>query len=89
MCRAPVDYEVDSLAAAPPPLDLVQADNFKPSAELRCLQQQMAALFLRQKQRGGIIQQDSSVLLLTVSKCWVNSLLYKCWHLFVTNNWAK
>lgn len=67
MCRAPVTYDVDSLAAAPPPLDLVQADNFTPSAELRCLQQQMAALFLYQKQRGGIIQQDSSVLLLTVS----------------------
>uniref|UniRef100_A0A1B6LZM1 RWD domain-containing protein n=1 Tax=Graphocephala atropunctata TaxID=36148 RepID=A0A1B6LZM1_9HEMI len=65
VCRAEVAYDVESLGAAPPPLDLLQAENFTPSAELRRLQQQMAALYLRQKQRGGIIQQDSTVLLLT------------------------
>ncbi|XP_046681334.1 uncharacterized protein LOC124368104 [Homalodisca vitripennis] len=65
VCRAEVVYDVESLGTAPPPLDLLQADNFTPSAELRRLQQQMAALYLRQKQRGGIIQQDSAVLLLT------------------------
>lgn len=62
-----MDYNADTLAAAPPPLDLPKADSFKPSAELRRLQEQMAALFLRQQQRGGIIQPDSTVLLLTVS----------------------
>lgn len=68
VCRAVVAYDVETLAAAPPPLDVQQADHFTPSAELRSLQQQMAALYLRQKQRGGIIQaQDNSVLLLTVS----------------------
>lgn len=61
-----MSYDVDALAAAPAPQELLQADNFTPTAELRRLQQQMAALYLHQKQRGGIIQQDSAVLLLTV-----------------------
>ncbi|XP_054288802.1 E3 ubiquitin-protein ligase RNF25 isoform X2 [Macrosteles quadrilineatus] len=65
VCRAPVSYDVETLDSAPPPLDVLQADNFKPSPELRRLQQQMAALYVRQQQRGGIIQPDNSVILLT------------------------
>uniref|UniRef100_A0A1B6CUG0 RWD domain-containing protein n=1 Tax=Clastoptera arizonana TaxID=38151 RepID=A0A1B6CUG0_9HEMI len=65
VCRAPLAYDLKELSSAPPPLDVEEAPNFVPSQELRHLQQQMASLFLHQQQRGGIIQEDNRLILLS------------------------
>lgn len=45
--------------SAPPPIDVEAATDFSVTAELRELQKHMAALYLRQQQRGGIIDLEA------------------------------
>ncbi|KAG7209061.1 hypothetical protein KM043_015218 [Ampulex compressa] len=59
VCRESINCDVESLWSAPPPIDVEAATDFSVSAELRELQNQMAALFLRQQQRGGIIDLEA------------------------------
>lgn len=68
VCREPITCDVESLRQAPPPLDLENARQFEVTAELRALQAKMAALFLHQQSRGGIIDveaEESKLLVLT------------------------
>ncbi|CAG2059309.1 unnamed protein product [Timema podura] len=68
VCREPVSCDMELLSNAPQPLDVQSAHQFELSDELRALQDQMAALFIRQKQRGGIIDpeaEESKLLLVT------------------------
>ncbi|GLV45063.1 uncharacterized protein CBL_14364 [Carabus blaptoides fortunei] len=70
VCREPITCDVESLRQAPPPLDLENARQFEVTAELRALQAKMAALFLHQQSRGGIIDveaEESKLLVLTDS----------------------
>ncbi|KAL1140869.1 hypothetical protein AAG570_000797 [Ranatra chinensis] len=67
VCRAAISYDVETLRTAPPPQEVSEAPRtFQPTPELRMLQQKMSALYLYQRSRGGIIQQDNRTLLLTV-----------------------
>lgn len=59
VCRESIDCDVESLCSAPPPIDVEAATDFSVTAELRELQKQMAALFLRQQQKGGIIDLEA------------------------------
>ncbi|XP_015603273.1 E3 ubiquitin-protein ligase RNF25 isoform X2 [Cephus cinctus] len=59
VCRESINCDVESLWSAPPPIDVETATDFSVTAELRELQRQMAALFLRQQQRGGIIDPEA------------------------------
>ncbi|CAL7947195.1 unnamed protein product [Xylocopa violacea] len=59
VCRESINCDVESLWSAPPPIDVEAATDFSVTAELRELQKQMAALFLRQQQRGGIIDLEA------------------------------
>lgn len=59
VCRESISCDVESLWSAPPPIDVEAATDFSVTAELRELQKQMAALFLRQQQRGGIIDLEA------------------------------
>ncbi|RZF40353.1 hypothetical protein LSTR_LSTR008783 [Laodelphax striatellus] len=68
VCRAPIMYNAADLSRAAPPQDVVDAPRqLQPTAELRRLQQDMAALYLRQKQRGGIIQQHDNAATLLIT----------------------
>ncbi|KAL9919235.1 E3 ubiquitin-protein ligase RNF25 [Glossina fuscipes fuscipes] len=55
VCREPIKDDSDSLRCAMPPSELENAPDFRPTQELRQLQQRMSALFLQQKSRGAII----------------------------------
>ncbi|KAF3423180.1 hypothetical protein E2986_02937 [Frieseomelitta varia] len=59
VCRESINCDVESLWSAPPPIDVEAAIDFSVTTELRELQKQMAALFLRQQQRGGIIDLEA------------------------------
>ena len=59
VCRESINCDVESLWSAPPPIDVEAATDFSVTAELRELQKQMATLFLRQQQRGGIIDLEA------------------------------
>lgn len=59
VCRESINCDVESLWSAPPPIDVEAAIDFSVTAELRELQKQMAALFLRQQRRGGIIDLEA------------------------------
>ncbi|CAK9820403.1 E3 ubiquitin-protein ligase RNF25 [Anthophora plagiata] len=59
VCRESINCDVESLWSAPPPIDVEAATDFSVTAELKELQKQMAALFLRQQQRGGIIDLEA------------------------------
>lgn len=59
VCREPINCDVESLWSAPPPIDVETAADFAVSTELRDLQRRMSALFLRQQQRGGIIDPEA------------------------------
>lgn len=59
VCRESINCDVESLWSAPPPIDVEAATDFSVTAELRELQKQMAALYLRQQQRGGIIDLEA------------------------------
>ncbi|XP_017891169.1 E3 ubiquitin-protein ligase RNF25 isoform X2 [Ceratina calcarata] len=59
VCRESINCDVDSLWSAPPPVDVEAATDFSVTTELRELQKQMAALFLRQQQKGGIIDLEA------------------------------
>lgn len=69
VCREAIECDADELSHAPPPLEVEKAaPRFEVTHELRNLQQSMAKLYLRQKQRGGIIdpeRDDSKLLLVT------------------------
>uniref|UniRef100_A0A0A9YWV5 E3 ubiquitin-protein ligase RNF25 n=1 Tax=Lygus hesperus TaxID=30085 RepID=A0A0A9YWV5_LYGHE len=66
ICRAPINYDVETLRTADPPQELEEAPRtFQPTPELRLLQERMEALYLRQRSKGGIIQEDNKTLLLT------------------------
>lgn len=59
VCRESINCDVESLWLAPPPIDVEAATDFSVTAELKELQKQMAALYLRQQQRGGIIDLEA------------------------------
>ncbi|KAK2587958.1 hypothetical protein KPH14_004042 [Odynerus spinipes] len=59
VCRESIHCDVESLWSAPPPIDVEAATDFSVTAELKELQKQMAALYLRQQQRGGIIDLEA------------------------------
>ncbi|XP_029665451.1 E3 ubiquitin-protein ligase RNF25 isoform X1 [Formica exsecta] len=59
VCRESINCDVESLWSAPPPIDVEAATDFSVTAELRELQKQMSALYLRQQQRGGIIDLEA------------------------------
>lgn len=59
VCRESINCDVESLWSAPPPIDVEAATDFSVTAELKELQDQMATLFLRQQQRGGIIDLEA------------------------------
>ncbi|XP_076236194.1 E3 ubiquitin-protein ligase RNF25 [Calliopsis andreniformis] len=59
VCRESINCDIESLWSAPPPIDVEAATDFSVTAELKELQTQMAALFLRQQQRGGIIDLEA------------------------------
>lgn len=68
MCREPINCDAVALGTAPPPRELSAARNFELTTELRALQERMAALYQRQRSRGGIIDVEadrSKLLLLT------------------------
>lgn len=60
--------QLERLAQAPPPHEVAAANNFELTDELRSLQRKMAALYLRQQSKGGIIDleaEESKLLLVT------------------------
>ncbi|KAL2719062.1 E3 ubiquitin-protein ligase RNF25 [Vespula squamosa] len=59
VCRESIHCDVESLWSAPPPIDVEAATDFSVTAELKELQKQMAALYLRQQERGGIIDLEA------------------------------
>ncbi|XP_063972103.1 E3 ubiquitin-protein ligase RNF25 [Diachasmimorpha longicaudata] len=59
VCRESINCDVKSLCSAAPPIDVETATEFSVTAELRELQRQMSVLFLRQQQRGGIIDPEA------------------------------
>lgn len=59
VCRESINCDVESLWSAPPPIDVEAATDFSVTAELRELQKRMADLYLRQQQRGGIIDLEA------------------------------
>ncbi|XP_073971569.1 E3 ubiquitin-protein ligase RNF25 isoform X1 [Rhodnius prolixus] len=65
VCRAGISYDVEQLRTADPPQELVEAPKtFRPTPELRQLQEKMEALYLKQRSKGGIIQQGNRTPLL-------------------------
>ncbi|XP_076662615.1 E3 ubiquitin-protein ligase RNF25 isoform X1 [Halictus rubicundus] len=66
VCRESINCDVESLWSAPLPIDVEAATDFSVTAELKELQKQMAALFLRQQQRGGIIDLEAEGVKLLV-----------------------
>ena len=50
---------METLYTAPPPIDVEAATEFSVTAELQELQRKMAALYLYQKNRGGIIDLEA------------------------------
>lgn len=61
VCREQINDEVEPLKNANPPLELENAPKFELTSELKYLQSKMANLFLRQKERGGIIDLDAAI----------------------------
>lgn len=59
VCRESINCDVESLWSAPPPIDVEAATDFSVTAELKELQKRMATLFLRQQQKGGIIDLEA------------------------------
>lgn len=60
ICRSQISYDVEVLKNAHPPIELEEAPRtFQPTPELRMLQEKMGELFLHQRSKGGIIQEDS------------------------------
>lgn len=55
VCRETINDSVDPLTNAKPPTELENAPRFQLTNELKILQSKMANLFIRQKNRGGII----------------------------------
>lgn len=59
VCREPIDGDVEPLRNAEPPAGLATAPPFERTPELKQLQARMEALYVRQRQRGGIIEADA------------------------------
>ena len=59
VCREKINCDVDSLIGAPPPIDVEAATDFAVTQELLEMQRKMAELYLRQQQRGGIIDLEA------------------------------
>ncbi|KAJ1531474.1 hypothetical protein ONE63_000149 [Megalurothrips usitatus] len=60
ICREPIKCDVETLSKAPPPLALQNAPIMEPDAKLRELQDYMSALYIQQKEKGGIIDPDAA-----------------------------
>ena len=66
VCREPIKCDVETLSKAPLPLAVQSAAIMEPDDKLRELQEYMSALYVHQKEKGGIIDPeaaDSKVLL--------------------------
>jgi len=57
VCREVITYDISALGSVKPISD--NNDVFRPSPSVRKLQRQMAALFARQKAKGGIIDVEA------------------------------
>ncbi len=68
VCREPVTYDLSQLDNAPAPK--ANHEVYTPDAELLKLQRRMAALYRRQKERGGIIdiEAESNKFLIDISQ---------------------
>lgn len=66
VCREPIDCDRNAMDKAPPPNDLVKAPKFQLTDEIRCLQSKMADLYMHQKERGGIIDEEEEPQILAI-----------------------
>ena len=57
MCRLAITYDLEGLRSIPKPRD--DKIEYEPSSEVQELQQEMAALFRKQQERGGIIDVEA------------------------------
>ncbi|XP_038220680.1 E3 ubiquitin-protein ligase RNF25 [Zerene cesonia] len=55
VCRSTVQFNVDELKKAPPPVESIDAQPFHLTDEIRAMQERMAALMAHQLARGGVI----------------------------------
>ncbi|CAK1551257.1 unnamed protein product [Leptosia nina] len=55
VCRSTVQFNVDDLKLAPPPVESIDAQPFHLTDEIRSMQERMAALMAHQISRGGVI----------------------------------
>lgn len=60
VCREPIKCDVETLSKAPLPLAVQSASIMEPDAKLRELQEYMSALYIQQKEKGGIIDPDAA-----------------------------
>ncbi|XP_052121372.1 E3 ubiquitin-protein ligase RNF25 isoform X1 [Frankliniella occidentalis] len=60
ICREPIKCDVETLSKAPLPLAVQSASIMEPDAKLRELQDYMSALYIQQKEKGGIIDPDAA-----------------------------
>ncbi|KAK3908439.1 E3 ubiquitin-protein ligase RNF25 [Frankliniella fusca] len=60
ICREPIKCDVETLSKAPLPLAVQSACIMEPDAKLRELQDYMSALYIQQKEKGGIIDPDAA-----------------------------
>ncbi|KAJ8687139.1 hypothetical protein QAD02_022933 [Eretmocerus hayati] len=67
VCREPINCSVENLKGAPPPIDVETATDFALTQELMDMQQKMSELYLRQQQRGGIIDLEAEGVKLLVT----------------------
>ncbi|XP_022116950.1 E3 ubiquitin-protein ligase RNF25 [Pieris rapae] len=55
VCRSTVQFNVDDLKKAPPPVESIDAQPFHLTDEIKAMQERMAALMAHQIARGGVI----------------------------------
>ncbi|KAL4716718.1 hypothetical protein ACJJTC_004837 [Scirpophaga incertulas] len=68
ICRSTVEFEAETLKSSPPPVESLTDPPFKLTPEIKALQEEMAALKLRQVEKGGsVIHGDSGPPPLTIT----------------------
>lgn len=60
ICREPIKCDVETLSKAPLPLAVQNASIMEPDEKLREMQDYMSALYIQQKEKGGIIDPDAA-----------------------------
>ena len=70
VCREAITCNLSELKLSPPPKELENAQSFEFSDEIRIMQAKMNDLYIYQKNKGGIIDEDgekNKLLLITES----------------------